>query len=230
MRSDRPVRLAPSVLCQRESGVDFQKVISLGPSCETAWQIRQVVDQPEAYVFDWVIAPASSVAQAIRTDYAKIVEPDRLVFKSDAGLDHPYVLDTATNIEYHHDFRNEPDFMETYENVKGKYDYLIDRMRKTLDRSAVLFVHVADDRAEAETLRDAIVDRYPELSFKILSVEIKGRELDLVEEGDIIRANIPGRGTTWQDRAGEWASIIKAALGNSFCTTIQPSIEGQPAT
>ena len=208
----------------------FDKVISLGPACETAWQIRQIVDQPEAYVFDWVIASASSVAKAISTDFSAIVHSGQLSLKNVDSGDHPYVLDAATGIEYHHDFRNDADFIATLPNVQQKYNFLKDRMRRLLaSDKTILFVHHKGTPDDARILEAAIFERFPTLNFNLLELGIGGKEEPPRREGRLILARIEGRGSSWQDRMPEWENVIEAILADSFdktLTRVEPSLKG----
>lgn len=200
----------------------FDKVMSLGPSCETAWQIRQIVDQPEAYVFDWVIAAPASVARAISNDFSEIVQAGQLSLRNLDNGDHPYVLDAATGIEYHHDFRNDTDFLATLPDVQSKYNFLIDRMRSVLSSNTqVLFVHQLGTLDDAKLLETAIAGRFVNLRFKLLEISFGGPPAPPIEEGRLILANIDGAGSTWQERAPAWKRLLEDLLLDSLGRTLR---------
>ncbi len=192
----------------------FSKVISLGPSCETAYQLRQIVEQEEAYVFDWVIAQAGSVARAIATDFSEIVRARNLSLSGNPS--HPFVVDALTHIEFHHDFRNDDTFLETLPDVQQKYDYLIARTRKLLrSDAAILFIHQNGTRDDARHLEAVIADRYPALDFELLEL-VCGGDPRIEREGRLVFASIPGYGSNWQERTPQWSLVFDDLLGDSY--------------
>ncbi len=212
---------------QLQSTLSFSKVISLGPSCETAYQIRQIVEQEEAYVFDWVIASARSVAQAVGSDFSGFIHPEALSLEGLTNADHPYILDRVSGIEFHHDFANDHDFINGLADVQAKFNYLINRMRSTLSSDiAVLFIHHLGSDVDAVHLRDAIVARFPKLKFRLLELTI-GSATDLSFDDEIVFGNIPGYGTTWQERTVQWEAVLDKLLRNSYGHTL---IRRDPAT
>jgi hypothetical protein len=201
---------------------EYKKVISLGPSCETALQIREVIDQDEAYVFDWVIAPPGVVAAVLEEDFSTLLYPDNLSFvpRGD-GVENAHVYDTGSGLEFHHDFRNAPEFMEGYENAAGKYAFLINRFRSRMSDGPILFIQHQADHANAQRLESAIATRYPNLPFRLLVIGTAGVPHDWPAEGGearLFRVDIPGSGHTWQERTPQWRAVLVPILKQSFAS------------
>lgn len=196
--------------------MQFNKVISLGPSCETAYQIRQIVEQEEAYVFDWMIASTPSVVRALSNQFGELVRADGLSLRTQSGTGHGYVADSITGMEFHHDFRNDETFLETLEDVQAKYAYLSSRMLALMrSDSAVLFVHAQGSQDEARLLDSVIAEHYPTLSYRLLELAI-GSMTSFERDGRLIFANISGDGTTWQERTPQWAIVFDQLIADSY--------------
>ena len=195
----------------------YHKVISLGPNCQTAFQIRQLIEQEEAYPFDWVIASPSAVVKAVETKFQKFVNPDGLVLRSSGAPEsHPYVYDKVSDIEFHHDFENSENFMNSVEHVKSKYKFLTSRMLRQLQaREPILFVHHTGQWQDAMEFAQAISANFPQLPFDVLDVAISKSKVK-ARHGNVIRMSIDGSGETWQDRTPQWAEVFDDILADSF--------------
>ena len=192
----------------------YSKLVSLGPSCETAYQIRQIVQQEEAYVFDWIIAPATSIARAIATDFTEIVYAPSLYLACRGN--ERFIADTLTNIEYHHDFVNNDSFLESIASVQDKYDYLISRTRALLDSNAsVLFLHQNGTSQEAYHLEAVLSKKHPNLDFDILAIKC-GDKSQCTQKGRILFADILGDGSNWQQRTPQWSALLDSLLADSY--------------
>jgi hypothetical protein len=198
----------------------FNKVVSLGPDCQTAYQIRQVINQEEAYLFDWVIAPASVVSRAFENLFSEIIASSGLMLK-EAQADRNFIYDSKSGIEYHHDFRNDHNFLESFDEVKSKYEFIKSRMIALLrSDAAVLFVHHEGTDEEVLSLEKAISTAFPTLSFKILEVKCNP-DLQRVEQGRVVTVGISGDGESWQERTNQWASVLDDILCDSYGKYIQ---------
>jgi hypothetical protein len=194
--------------------IKFHKVISLGPACETTYYIRRLIDQDEAYVFDWVIAPPMQVAKAIQSDFSDFIMRDGLEYCSGEAIGHPYINDSILGIEFHHDFRNDADFMDSYESVAKKYAFLIERFREVCTcGKSILFVQQHATETEARALDAAITARFPNLTYRLLVLDIAPQ---WPGDGRVRAVAINYEGSTWDERFPVWRDFLRDLLSESF--------------
>jgi len=194
--------------------LNFHKVISLGPACETTYYIRRLIEQDEAYVFDWVIAPPMQVAKAIENDFSDFIQREGLEYRSGEAIGHPYINDSVLGIEFHHDFRNDADFMDTYEDVAKKYAFLIERFREVCTcGKPILFVQQHATETQARALDAAINARFPDLTYRLLVLDIAP---EWPGEGRVRVAAINYEGDTWDKRFPVWRDFLGDLLKTSF--------------
>jgi len=107
-------------------------VISLGVSCQTAWQIKKQVElvselveeplKPTTYPFDWLIIPPSSFVSWLQNG----LKPP-----SSAGeiITHPNFYWPKHNLHFWHEFtiENRVALLETFQQTQDKFNYLIER-------------------------------------------------------------------------------------------------------
>lgn len=192
----------------------FNKVISLGPSCETTYHIRSIVDQEEAYVFDWVIAQPLNVARAISNDFSDFIKPDGLTFNPGIEAGHPYIVDELLGIEFHHDFRNDQQFMETFPDVREKYSFLINRFRNVcLEDKPVLFVQQHATEQEAKAIEAALDKRFPTLEYRLLIVSFSQ---GWSGASKVIPVAIEYASGSWDARYPAWNRLLSDVLDRSF--------------
>lgn len=75
-------------------------VISLGPNCRNAFNLRRFVGDETAYPFDWWITPVRSMLAMIRPEFRFEIVRQDLSIEQDGGT----VLNRRLNLLHHHDF------------------------------------------------------------------------------------------------------------------------------
>jgi hypothetical protein len=130
----------------------FDKILSLGQACDTAYQIRRIFKQGEAYPFDWLTTSFAGLIEMIEQDFAGFLDEQNLV---PAGK---YLLDQKLQMSFLHDFDDPAAFRETLEEVSAKFQRRIKRWLKLLNGGAsVLFVrgqqYVNDDNLNEDKAR-----------------------------------------------------------------------------
>lgn len=113
----------------------FDLVFSAGPYCRTAFHLRRLFNQDEAFPFDWWLTPASSVAQMLHPDYRFSLKP------GDVHLTHAAqaVFNSRDLILHVHDFERtaggDISFAQLDDQlaaINSKYNFLFERLRKRL--------------------------------------------------------------------------------------------------
>jgi hypothetical protein len=82
--------------------LDFRPdlVVSLGPNCRNAFNLRRFVGDETAYPFDWWITPVRSMLAMIRSDFTFDLQSSDLSIENDGDT----VLNRRLNLLHHHDF------------------------------------------------------------------------------------------------------------------------------
>ena len=75
--------------------------ISLGPACQTAFNLRRFTGIRRAFPFDWWITPLHAAAAAIESRFELAIEPGNL----EVTADRHSALNKAFDLLHHHDFR-----------------------------------------------------------------------------------------------------------------------------
>jgi hypothetical protein len=127
----------------RVEGNKFDKIISLGCNCELTWNIRDYFGIERAYPFDWWITPFRALWKLLENRFHNLFNINNLEVSPDLLT----VKDKYYNLLYHHDFERTEDDKIIADNifqqlplVKQKYDMLIDRFFKDLQKKRVLFI------------------------------------------------------------------------------------------
>ena len=112
----------------------FDKVLSLGHSCDTAFQIRRNFKQGEAYPFDWLMTPYPVLMELIGRDFSGFLMDENL---EAAGK---YVVDKKHGISMLHDFEDPNLYEWDVDVVRAKYQRRIKRWLSVVQTDSLLFV------------------------------------------------------------------------------------------
>lgn len=121
-------------LVQEHLGV-FDLVFSAGPYCRSAFHLRRLFDQTQAFPFDWWLTPASSALRMLHPDYRFGLKADALFFTQSAQA----VLNVGDLTLHLHDFERTTsgalhtgDLERQLAAINDKYTYLFARLRERL--------------------------------------------------------------------------------------------------
>ncbi len=175
------------------------QIISLGPKCAVAHNVRRFFDIGTAMPFDWWITPPGSIARILSDrDVGKIYDPQQLFLNHHPV--HPSVVHRDYGIMLHHEFprhkteANQPvvaDFIDHIEVPKTRTEYLFKRFL-ALNRPAerILFVRQGE-------LQDG-------------DVEVLAKLFDQALWSYAIIPEFEAEGFDWKSDPDRW----DAALGN----------------
>lgn len=121
---------------------DSDLILSAGPNCRTAWNVRNYFGIEQAYPFDWWITPARSALKMLDPSFRFSLKAEDLTISSPDH--HNTVYNSRLNILHHHDFERtyngKPGVIETIteQNIAtltSKYIFLFERLRSKIKRS-----------------------------------------------------------------------------------------------
>lgn len=150
------------------AGTGYDQIVSLGRACQPAHQIRRVVPDAPAHVFDWIITNDDALVAHIDADLDGMFAREHLTMGENECIIH-----RETKTQFLHEFPKGSDFDEQYEKNDGRYAMLSQRWKDLLaSDQKVLFVRQhgwdVDIRATATRLRDLIAAKAPRLTFTLL--------------------------------------------------------------
>jgi len=176
---------APAPLCLQwdhsaggQGEVMFDRYIPLGLDCEVIVQLRRLTGNKQAHVFDWQWVDHQAFIRILRTDFADYFQLPNLVLSEDRR----HLLDTATNVEFHHLFPVAIDgtivpqrIAREYPKVRERTEYLLRRWRETTSSQlTALYVRrdPYDDISDKKVveMRDVLRECYPSHRFAVLLV------------------------------------------------------------
>jgi hypothetical protein len=173
----------------------YERLISLGRHCRTAYQIRRLTGDETAFYFDWLRTPHSGLVQVLRSDFKGTFEKQNLVLTEGGTL----VTDLSNGIGFRHIFSKLPEqntidptaIDREYSTQHEKLNFLAARWHQAIRRHSILFVRQdTPSTAQAAELYDALLSQTGSNPIALLIVVPPSCELTVdhpcifVERGD----------------------------------------------
>jgi len=189
----------------------FDQVVSLGCSCQPAYQIRRLLSQEEAQVFDWLITEDGGLIHLIEGGASDLFERDDLKW-----------IDGAMRSQRHgtrflHECPTEGDFETAYDAHRDRLGALAARWRSLMASDArILFVRVhawdADPRRTAARLYATLEQAGPRLKFDLLYLTPPYVFDPLWSDASIIHRPIfQPEPYTWRGDDAAWEEVLREA-------------------
>lgn len=136
----------------------YDLVVSFGPNCRTAWNLRDYFKVSRAYPFDWWITPPRSMLAMTQRDFLFSLSMDDLEIVASEGTV-ATVFNRRLGVDHHHDFERDEAFRllsitaEQVASVEQKYQALFTRMWSDLDAAAAPLIVVGGLRTARDEAR-----------------------------------------------------------------------------
>ena len=189
----------------------FDRVVSLGCSCQPAYQIRRLLNVEEAQIFDWVITEDRGVVHLIENGTRDFLVRDDLRWIDGA------MRSLRHGTRFLHEFPDEGSLEARFDAHSERFAALGERWRALMEADErVLFVrkHAWDDdpQATAETLRDALRVAGPRLDFTLLYLTPPDQfDPSWRTEGIEHRAVRQPEPYTWKGDDTVWETLLRDA-------------------
>ena len=150
----------------------FDLVFSAGPYCRSAFHLRRLFNQSQAFPFDWWVTPASSLQRMLHPDYRFELTAADVHLTQAAQV----VFNSRDLILHLHDFERTADGAISFdrldsqlEEITAKYTFLFERMRARLHEAkrCLLIFEGLSHAQDLEVYRQRTV--CPELTYPDLS-------------------------------------------------------------
>ena len=200
----------------------FDKVISIGASCQIAHQVRRLwPQQQEAYPFDWIVTPYKALLKTLGDNFAGFVCGDYLELKTNSEGKITHIENTKSGVQFYHDFPCSVDFISHLVTVKKKYDFLIGRWREMIaSGSNVLFIRQEcfGDISDLEV--DETLDLFKQLgiagNYYLLFLHRNFGNFGKAEGPNHRRTTFPQPNPwTWEGADSDWDELAANSLFSS---------------
>ena len=134
----------------------FDKIISLGSTCQTAYQLKRMGFRNESYPFDWLFSlETKKLVLAMKNDFKDWCLLENLE-ESESQTEHRRLLDTKYNMIYQHHFPKEQSVEESYDKV---YRVILKRVKRLMElkNSSQKVLFVRTNTSEADSDEDSIM-------------------------------------------------------------------------
>lgn len=193
----------------------YKAYISLGATCQTAYQLKRLGLRRCAGPLDWFVSDsADGLVRLIQNRFQGFMELHNL--EPIGATDDCFVIrDNLYGVESFHDFsRSLPaeHWQIAYPGFKATISRRVDRFLKTVKNTPVLFVRTKTEKKEAQQLRTALQPIIHDKSrFLIVNFHPDNRE-DVVYEDwkldKVFPVIVPG-GTDWKGSDQAWDTCMK---------------------
>jgi hypothetical protein len=200
--------------------------ISIGESCQTAYQIRRYFDVQERYIFDWVISNLESVEKLLLNIEGKDILNEDSIEVVENGL---RLLDKKTLIKHQHDFtlennRHNIDVVRCeLDSVRRKYVYLLNKTINYIENFKPVFVFYDWRKNKGSLsklceLREEISKRfsYDAQAIYVTELPIDNEALGKVSVhyASIDNSRVKGTKYMWRGCDKAWDDMFDGYLGN----------------
>jgi hypothetical protein len=197
----------------------FNKVISLGHSCTPAYHIRKLLNQQEAYFFDWLVVPPPALLFLVKNGLMKLFNKPKFAIHEPGNKRYITVIQTELKVIFYHEFKKEKGLLD-YNNVFLKHTFLATRLENLLkSQNRIIFIRHHIKKDECLELQKTLAEKYQNLCFEIIAVN----ENNPHEEWDLpgIQHYHVNATPNWHGNDNEWAEVFrKSGLNSSTNNTL----------
>jgi hypothetical protein len=203
----------------------YDAVISMGWTCEVAYQTHINGLRKYALPFDRTITPIEALIKILKLRFYNFISYNNLAFiKQDPLCDYNYIVDTLYGIRFVHDFELKDSFLKDYIDVKNMYDRRIKRFFDVIARSKnILFIRQKITKEEAIVLKERILELCPKKNFHILAVDSTAEIKEPWNIPHVINVYLkPANPYVWSGDDAAWKEIfisLNLSLSNDSGST-----------
>lgn len=193
----------------------FDKVISLGTSCQVAYQLNRKKLRFESYPFDWLFSSVDSVICAIDTDFNDWLSKTNLVESNFTETTHRRVTDTKYNTIHQHIFPLDQTLEESYNHIKEIVDRRVQRFLELKGKNKqILFIGTNYDVDKSIVLGEIIEQKYGENALLLVVNHTKNFTIRKIPStrGNILIYEIydenENTGQRWEGHNPHWDQLL----------------------
>jgi Putative papain-like cysteine peptidase (DUF1796) len=190
----------------------FDRVVSLGRSCQPAWQIRRFTGVEDAQVLDWVITSDAALTATLASGFDGWFHKDRLDFQPGRQA-----VDRMTGVRFIHEFENAEGLEDGHHRNSGRIIRLLMRWRVLMHSGErLLFVRSHSDDADVLGCANRLVDLLMQSTsnpFELLYLVPPNLYHPNLRLDDVQFAALDPKpeGTDWKGDSLAWDRVLIAA-------------------
>ncbi|WP_202941822.1 DUF1796 family putative cysteine peptidase [Alteromonas macleodii] len=200
--------------------------MSIGESCQTAYQIRRFFGSDERYIFDWVISCPETIERVLIINNSDdILVPENLeVIGNGVRL-----LDKKTLIKHQHDFKLNGEHkhqldsvLNELDKVRSKYTYLLHKTKEYIQNTkpVLVFYDWTGNKGNLKYIERLQRLLSAEFKYSIDMLFVTEAPLDNTKTENeniycytIDNSNVVGSSFRWRGCDASWDKIFKDYLG-----------------
>jgi hypothetical protein len=187
----------------------YKAYISLGSTCQTAYQLRRLNLRRFAGPLDWFISRSvADVSRLIRNRYEGFMELNRLELLGTEPA-HYIVRDNGYDIVSYHDFPLIYRWTDAYPDFKQKINHRVNALLTASKDGPICFVRTDTSKMEAQQLYAALKSIMPS-KFQLLIInnrvdyQVRHEDWGL---HNICSISVPG-GADWRGSNAAWDQVM----------------------
>lgn len=162
----------------------WDAVISLGGTCQVAFQLKRLKLRSFSGPFDWLFSlEAPMVSKALESDFDGWLLKDNL-HEEASQTECRRIVDDKYSMIHQHIFPADKSFEEAYDEVKDTVDRRIGRLLSLKDKGDkdILFVRTNTNPEEAKVMGEVIRKKYGPNSYLLVINHIKEHEVRMLPQ------------------------------------------------
>lgn len=212
---DQVATTPPTSRLIRYKGQCFDRLISLGRHCQTAYQIRRFTGDRTAFYFDWIGTPFSGLMYVLKNNFRDSFDLGNLRVVENGTA----VIDEVSGFLYRHCFSRDPvsnritqnAVVKEYSRQRQKFDFLISRLRTAMSSDRVLFVRQDTiSLTEAEALYDQLSSMSKGMPVSLLLVQPPNHHLPTSHPNILVTSGpmLPSGASDWKGDDDVWNEVL----------------------
>ncbi len=193
----------------------FDVVISLGKSCQAAYQMKRRGLRTKSGPFDWFTVPTAGLFTVLESDFENFMQQDNLT-EVNNRRGYLVVRDNITKIQSLHDFHANQTIQETWPSFRDKMERRIKAFKKDLAESPnVLFIRHGILREESIRLINLLKSIRRGKPCTLLALDQSFSDTEEPYDKDIISMHMPQQDNSWKGSNAEWNRVL-SHIGLSY--------------
>ncbi|MBQ8296869.1 MAG: hypothetical protein IJX77_03710 [Ruminococcus sp.] len=194
----------------------FDRVISLGGTCQVAHQLNRLGLRFESYPFDWLFSTdPEQLIKALRNDLDGWLLPENLIESDKTETSHRRVTDTKYNMIHQHIFPLGKPLSESYNEVMQTVNRRVERFLSLKEgNKRLLFIRTNLNREQSDKLGALIREKFGKNAMLLVVNHIKEFRIRKVRSGlsntyiyEIYDEN-ENTGQKWQGYDPHWDKLL----------------------
>ena len=191
----------------------YDEIVSLGSTCQTAYQLRRCLGIERAHVFDWVVTSDAGILQHIENGLHGYFGLESLIRGTNG-----HARDAKTGTLFMHDVPGDRDFLAAHAEAAPRVAALVDRWHGLMaSDSSVLFIRkhgwAGHPLPVADRLFQALQAAAPRLRFKLLYLTSPSTYEPVADtEGLVHRPLREPESPDWRGLDPAWDDLLAEAV------------------